>query len=121
MYEVYSIHSRFEVEKHKKTYINYLEVIIDENGVVEYAIPSHQEKLVSDACKRLGVTRQKLYEMCPKEYYLDFMSWLCKITGCCSVWNEFVIGYEFSDKQIETLRLLKANEVYKGEIPKATK
>lgn len=121
MSEIYSINSKFDVEQHKKTYIDYLEVIIGEDGGIAYAIPSHQESMINVACLKLGVTRQELNAMCPKEYYLDFMTWLCKITGCCAVWNEFVIGYEFSDKQIEALETLKEHGVYKGVIPEKTK
>lgn len=121
MSEKYSIYSVFDVEQHKKTYVNYLEVIIGESGKVAYAIPSHQEALIKIACRKLGVTRQELNAMCPKEYYFDFMTWLCKMTGCCSVWNEFVVGYEFTAEQVETLELLKSHGVYKGEIPKVTK
>lgn len=85
MDEKYSIYSVFDVEQHKKTYVNYLEVIIGEGGKVAYAIPSHQEALIKIACRKLGVTRQELNAMCPKDYCFDFMTWLCTITGCCSV------------------------------------
>lgn len=117
MPKTYSVYSEFDVEEHIRTFVNYLEVIIEENGVVEYAVPSHQEKLISVACKKLGVTRQELDNMCSVEYYCNFMTWLCKVSGCCSVWNEFVIGYEFSKEQIEALHLLKTYGVYKGTIP----
>lgn len=121
MSEKYSIYSVFDVEQHKKTYVNYLEVIIGEGGKAAYAIPSHQEALIKIACRKFGVTRQELNDMCPQEWYFDFLRWLCKMTVCCSVWNEFVIGYEFTAEQVETLELLKAHGVYKGEIPKVTK
>lgn len=121
MSEKYSIYSEFDVEQHKKTYVNYLEVIVGENGKVSYAMPSHQEALIKIACQKLGITRRELNEICSKEYYFDFVTWLCKITGCCSVWNEFVMGYEFTAEQVETLELLKSHGVYKGEIQKVTK
>lgn len=37
----------FDIETHKKTFKNYLEVIILENGRIVYAVPSHQEKLIA--------------------------------------------------------------------------
>lgn len=40
--EKYTLYSKFDIDKHAETFINYLEVIIDENGVVHYAVPSHQ-------------------------------------------------------------------------------
>ena len=33
------LHSPFYVETHKKTFKNYLEVMIDEDGIVHYAVP----------------------------------------------------------------------------------
>ncbi len=120
MDEKYSVYSKFDLEKHKKTFIDYLEVVIDKNGVVEYAIPSHSEKMITIACNNLGITRQELNDMCPREYYLDFSIWLSKMSGCCAVWNEFVTGFDFNAKQVETLALLRKNGVYRGEIPEKT-
>lgn len=44
MQEKYSVYSSFDLQKHKQTYTNYLEVIITPDGTVEYAVPSHSEK-----------------------------------------------------------------------------
>lgn len=41
MDEEYNLYSQFDVSKHKQTYTNYLEVIIDSDGNVMYAVPSH--------------------------------------------------------------------------------
>lgn len=46
----YDIYCAFDLEKHKQTYVQYLEVVILEDGTVEYAVPSHQEKLIALAC-----------------------------------------------------------------------
>lgn len=43
----YGVHSDFDIQKHKETFIDYLEVIIDVNGRIMYAVPSHQEKLIA--------------------------------------------------------------------------
>lgn len=48
----YSVYSDLDMEQHKKTFINYLEVVIDENGKIMYAVPSHQEKLIKLACQK---------------------------------------------------------------------
>lgn len=109
------LHSDFDVATHKKYFVNYLEVVILENGKVEYAIPSHQEKLVSIAAKKLGKTREDIVDMCPKEYYLDYNTWLSKISGAISVWNEFYQG-EANEKQIKTLRELREAGLYHGDI-----
>lgn len=49
----YDIYCAFDLEKHKQTYVQYLEVVILEDGTVEYAVPSHQEKLIAllESCR----------------------------------------------------------------------
>lgn len=115
MTEQQILHSPFNIETHKNHFINYLEVIIRDNGIIEYAIPSHQEKLISVCCEQMGISRQELLKMCPKEYCFDFLSWLCKVSNCVSVWNDFIWG-EPNEKQIESLKALKENGIYTGDI-----
>lgn len=79
--------------------------------------PLTVKKMISKACDKLGSTRQELQDMCPPEYYSDFTLWLSKISECCSVWNNFVIGSDFTDAQINTLKRLKDNGLYYGDIP----
>lgn len=105
----------FNLEIHKEAFVNYLEVIIREDGTVEYAVPSHQEKLVKIAMGIMGVTRQELYDMCPPEYMFDVCRWLCNLTGCVSVWNEFYIG-EPNDTQRWVLQNLRYHGLYRGEL-----
>lgn len=109
------LRSKFNLETHKSVFVNYLEVVIRENGDIEYAVPSHQEKLIRIAIAKLGVTRQRLYDMCPPEYAFDVCKWLCEITGCVSVWTEFYIGKP-NEIQEWALRTLKYHGVFKGEI-----
>lgn len=59
----YDIYCAFDLEKHKQTYVQYLEVVILEDGTVEYAVPSHQEKLIALACQKKGVSRQELNDL----------------------------------------------------------
>lgn len=59
MEEEYNLYSKFDIQKHKENYINYLEVLILENGEVEYAVPSHQDKAVALACKNSIRQRRK--------------------------------------------------------------
>ena len=122
---MYNLYSKFDIEKHKETYINYLEVIILPDGTIEYAVPSHQEKLIKIAMSKLKLTREELFELCPDEYCIP-MEWLTKITGCVSVWNEFVGGEpnEIQKEVIEQLRLeglLKDTRNKKEEIYDQTK
>ena len=114
----YTIHSDFNPKLHKQTFIHYLEVIIDENGKIMYAVPSHQEKMIKLACEKLNVAREQLNEMCPEEYYFDFMTWLSSVSGACAVWENQVMGGKFSEEQIKALEMLKNEGLYSGEIPR---
>jgi hypothetical protein len=108
----YSVYSKFNLDKHKETFINYLEVVIMEDGTVEYAVPSHQEKLIRIAQDKFNCTRQELFDMCPPEYYFDVVTWLCQQTGCVSVWNNGYIGFP-NDKQKQVIQLLIDCELLK--------
>lgn len=107
--------SPFDIEIHKKTFTNYLEVIIGEDGTVMYAVPSHQEKLIEMACKKLSVTREELNDLCPPEYYFDFMTWLCKISGCVALWTNYMNGIP-NEKQIHCIEKLIEAELYNGTV-----
>ena len=114
----YDVYSEFDLEKHKATYTNYLEVLIDESGKVMYAVPSHQEKAIQIACEKLEINREELKQMCPRKYWCDFMKWLCLITGVVAVWNDTcVCGNHATKAQAATLRRLKLAGVYKGPLP----
>lgn len=111
----YDLHSEFDIEEHKRTFVNYLEVLIEENGHVVYAVPSHQELAIKMACKANKWTRKQLNDACPPEYYFDFMTWLLAQINAISVWNTMYIGTA-NEKQKEKLRELKRNGLYKGDI-----
>lgn len=111
-----TLHSHFDIEKHKQVFVNYLEVIIDKEGVVHYAVPSHQEWLIKKAIEILDIDRVDLYDECPDEYCFDIMSWLTDVTECVSVWNDRYIGKP-NNKQISTLTNLYNNKLYNGTLP----
>lgn len=114
----YGLHSEFDIEKHKQTFIHYLEVVISSDGRVFYAVPSHQELMIAVACVMLGVSREELNELCPREWYFDFMKWLSMKTGLMAVWESHYEVYVPTNKQIATLRRLKLAGLYTGVIPK---
>lgn len=116
METMYDLHSPFNIEKHKETYVNYLEVIIHPDGTIEYAVPSHQEKLIAIGCKNHKMSRAEYEALCPQEYYFDFMTWLVKETGCISVWNDSIMADKITTKQKFALRNLKLNGLYKGSV-----
>lgn len=117
MEKQYDLYSEFDIEKHKATFPHYLEVIIDTDGKVMYAIPSHQYKMIDIACKKYGIDRKSLDAMCPPDRYFDYMRWLCEVTGCVSVW-EWQIEYDkVNHKQMAMLRRLKMAGLYMGLLP----
>ena len=113
----YSLYHKFNLEKHKQTFVKYLEVVIDSDGEVHYAVPSHQEKAIRMTCQKLGVSRDELMAMCPREYWCDMFTWLCKVGELVLVWDNSCAYYKPTVKQIGTLRRLKMGGVYTGEIP----
>lgn len=113
----YTLYGEFDVDKHVNAFPHYLEVVIDEKGKVHYAVPSHQEKLIVMATAKYSCSRDELNDMCPPEYYLDFLQWLLIQTGCISVWTSFIQYNTLTDAQVATLRLLKRKGAYEGELP----
>lgn len=116
----YDIYCPFDAEKHKAKYINYLEVLILENGKVVYAVPSHQEKAIALACEKHGLTRDELVAMCPREYYFDYLKWLLGMAEAMAVWNGHYEAAEVTPKQAVALKKLKLMGIYKGPLPMIT-
>ena len=119
----YGVYSEFDIDKHAATFINYLEVIIHPDGKVEYAVPSHQQKLERILKAKVGVEEfNRLIEE-PEAYY-DYLVFLCTQTGCCSVWNNFyTCGKQgLTNEQKEALRQLQMKKdrfgdpLFKGNI-----
>ena len=117
----YSVHSPFDLEKHKETFTNYLEVLIDEEGTIMYAVPSHQQKGIALACTRLGVSRDTLDAMIPQKYWCNVLEWLCMAAKVVFVWNDGCVYVNPTTKQIGALRRLKMDGVYTGPIPQTEK
>lgn len=117
--DTYDLYSPFDIKQHVKHYYHYLEVVISPEGIVEYAVPSHQEKLISIAMDKLKINRDELSQMCPPEYYFNFLTWLCNITGYISVWTDGYIKSEYggiSDSQLSALESLKEYGAYEGTV-----
>ena len=86
------LNSPFDLETHKKTFIAYLEVIIDSEGNVMYAVPSHQQAMIRIATEKLNVTKKRLFEMYDSSWF-DTIEWLSGITGCISVWFDNYVPF----------------------------
>jgi hypothetical protein len=100
------------MDKHAATLINYLEVVIDENGEIHYAVPSHQMFMENILKREFGEAEFKRMIMEDKEAWYDYLPWLCKHTNCVPVWNEFYYGNP-NDKQLQKLQQLKETK-YNG-------
>lgn len=102
----YSVYSKFDIDKHAEHFINYLEIVIDEQGEIHYAVPSHQMFMENILKRRMGEDKFKNMIMEDKEAWYDYLPWLCKKTNCVPVWNEFYYGKP-NDKQLQKLQQLK--------------
>jgi len=109
------LHMPFNIQTHKETFKNYLEVIIDEEGVVHYAVPSHQEFLIAHLVKTKYGTREALNDAVPREYWFDMMTWLCNESGMVSIWNDRYHG-EPNEAQRIAMAQLKEAGIYVGEV-----
>lgn len=112
------LHSDFDINTHKKTFIDYLEVIIDEDGTVMYAVPSHVERLTELYMGRHAITRKELMHKMlhdPGCCGIDMSEWLCKQLHCICVWNDTYKG-EPNQKQLNKLKTLKLSGVYHGPV-----
>ena len=114
------LNSPFNIETHKKTFINYLEIVIDKEGICYYAVPSHNGILEMFVCKKYGIKFNsfdfsiKAGELCPKNKIWDYCNWLCEETECIMVWGlpySNVVGNP-NDKQQRTLELLKKEGLF---------
>lgn len=109
----------FSIERHKQAQWLDFEAILSPDGEVFYAMPSHQEFLIKKVMDKYDWTRDELCDACPKEYYYDFMTWLAaKSDGYVPVWEQAVLDYPLTKKQVKVLRDLKIAGIYRGKIPK---
>lgn len=118
------LHGPFDLQTHANHFINYLEVIILNDGTIEYAIPSHQRKL-EEIC--IGQTSGKEFNerLEDPNAFGDYMQWLCNYSGCICVWDRFCIKPKScTTAQLESLKRLGETfytkmphlKLYQGEI-----
>ena len=103
MKEEYTIYSKFDLEKHKQTFINYFEAFILPDGTIEYAIPSHNEYIYNYLEKTQGMDRELIYNMSIDLY--DRVMENCGLVACWS--NRYdILTKQPTDKQIRVLSKL---------------
>lgn len=101
----------FDIETHKKNFVNYLEVIVDEDGTVYYAVPSHQRKLLEIFEKKFNVKWKDIED--DIDLAIGCVDTLCAKTHCISVWFDSYIG-EPNEIQREKLKSFKEHGIYNG-------
>lgn len=117
------LYKPFDINTHAKEFYNYLEVIIRPNGTIEYAVPSHQEKLTAIFIEMFGI--ETFRSSFPRSAMINYMQWLVDNTCCVSVWNNFIVKpLKLTAAQRKSLKLLASTEythgsglkLYQGEI-----
>ena len=114
------LHSPFDYETHSKTFIQYCETVIYPDGLIEYSIPSHQEKIIEIYGKKHGISIDGVRSLFWNDY-----TWMDKILddiGVVLVWYDYLeyrkslteeqekainklIEYGCIDKDIERIKL----------------
>ena len=93
------------IEKYiKKTshYINYCEAIMDKEGNVCDAVPSHERYLLHMLQKRgeADIANQMPFSASP-------VHWMVEHSGCISLWTDFALADEITDAQKYSLQRLQ--------------
>ena len=102
----------FNIDRHKNTFINYLEVVILKDGTIEYAVPSHMEKAISIYSNMSGKTRDEI----KGEFFIRSDDFILKETGIVMLWTHTFQGNP-NKTQKEKMKELKSHGLYLGAIP----
>ena len=103
--------SPFDIETHKATFINYLEVVVFPNGTICYAHPGHVEVM-----ERVLALHGGNSDDCPRDMWCSYDEWLMEQTGCVCVWTGGFTGRP-NERQLEALRMLVDAGLLRAERP----
>lgn len=110
------LHGDFDMTLHKEIFTDYLEVVIYKDGKIEYAVPSHTNKMAEIYMKQCGLSNiREAMDRIPPEYYGAMIEWFNIQTGAICVWSNGFMG-QANRKQLAVLRKLKMFGIYKGPI-----
>ena len=116
------LHGPFDIETHKQTFVSYLEVVISPEGVVEYATPSHTDKLIEILAKQKGIkdfdeAEKYVWQTCINNDICIPIKYLTGVTGYISVWfDHYVSGDPPTKQQLTKLQELFKEGVYIGPV-----
>lgn len=107
LYDRYEVLQKpFDVNIHKKVFVNYLELVITEDGIPHYANPSHTEYLYKLACDKLNMTRNEIDQyIISHGLVADFVEWMIDQTNAVLIWFDFYKGKP-NQKQCDTINML---------------
>ena len=97
------LHSTFDFDVHNETFRNYCEVVIDSDGVISYAVPSHIDCLRRMYRERM---RSDPDDDCPRNMYGDYLGWLSEKLEACVVYTG-MFGRFYNDAQRRQLMRLQ--------------
>ena len=101
------LYEPFSPRVHSQVFVNYCEVVIWPDGKVEYAIPSHSEKLYLEYCKKHNIDRDDLWEHFQGENAIDAPDIMMRDMGFVFVWYDHIEHLtKLTDKQLEALQEL---------------
>lgn len=95
---------------HSEVFINYCEVVIWPDGKIEYAIPSHSEKMYLEYCKKYNIERDNLWEHF-KDDPLSASDVMMRDLGLVFVWYDHLeYVTKLTAKQLGSLQTLAKYE-----------
>ena len=77
----------FDCQTHSDNFFYYCEVVIYPDGLIEYAVPSHERKLIAVFAKQKGMSLEEAIEFC-RNFGIDYFEYLMHETGICFVWYD---------------------------------
>lgn len=101
----------FDIETHRATFRNYLEVVIFPNGAIVYAVPGHIEVM-----ERFLTLRGVDFTVDSHPSWCSYDEWLMERTGCVCVWTQGYMGKP-NERQLESLRTLVDTGLLRTERP----
>ena len=102
------------VIQHNRKYHYYCEAVILADGDIQYAIPSHQQKLISlygltmDDVINQALNYQKLLDRIPLS--ANPTHWMVEDLTVVSCWYDYaVVPFNYTKEQVQALKTLKLN------------
>lgn len=100
------LYKPFNLQNHKDNFSYYCEVVIHPNGKIEYAVPSHERKLLKVYAKQNHLTEDQAFDKAV-EWGADYIDRLMHETGCVFIWyGSLYNGTNLTKKQVKAINNL---------------